>query len=114
MRRMMGQGMDETSFSKAVRAGVNEGTIESLNASVVTISTIHAAKGLEWDHVFIIGVSEGLIPFGSAADDAQIEEERRLLYVGLTRGRRQVALSFAWKKDQNASFERAPSRFLVR
>jgi DNA helicase-2/ATP-dependent DNA helicase PcrA len=114
MRRMMGQGMDETSFSKAVRAGVNEGKIESLNASVVTISTIHAAKGLEWDHVFIIGVSEGLIPFGSAADDAQIEEERRLLYVGLTRGRRQVALSFARKKDQNASFERAPSRFLVR
>ncbi|MCI1983448.1 MAG: ATP-dependent helicase [Bifidobacteriaceae bacterium] len=112
VRRMMGQGMDETSFSRAVRNGVTSGEIESLNSSVVTISTIHAAKGLEWDHVFIIGASEGLIPFGSAIDDAQIEEERRLLYVAVTRGRKHVALSYARKKDEHTGFERARSRFL--
>lgn len=136
VRRMVGQGMDETSFSKAVRSGVESGKIESLNTSMITVSTIHASKGLEWDYVFIIGMSEGLLPFGIASgmpaepgwngakgdDDAAIEdvaaaaleEERRLFYVGVTRGRKQVSLSFAHKKDDSASFERAPSRFLVR
>lgn len=153
VRRVVGQGMDETSFSQAVRSGVESGKIESLNASTVTISTVHASKGLEWDHVFIIGLSEGLLPFGvsggavgvggagvdsvisaagfgSAGTGAQngvgngavndtavnpeLEEERRLFYVGVTRGRKQVEISFARKKDETATFERAPSRFLVR
>jgi DNA helicase-2/ATP-dependent DNA helicase PcrA len=114
LRRVVGQGMDETSFSKAVRAGVSSGEIASLNTELMTISTIHAAKGLEWDHVFIIGVSEGLLPFGAGDNEAQIEEERRLLYVGVTRGRRQVELSFARKKDAYAPVERVPSRFLGR
>lgn len=114
VRRVVGQGMDETSFSKAVRVGVETGQIESLNAATITISTIHAAKGLEWDHVFVIGVSEGLLPFGSPADEAQLEEERRLLYVAITRGRTNVALSYARRKDAHTSFERAPSRFLAR
>lgn len=114
VRRAAGQGLEESSFSQAVREGVSDGNIESLNTPMVTLSTIHAAKGLEWDHVFVIGVSEGLIPFGQSEDDAHLEEERRLLYVAVTRGRTSVSLSYARKKDETSGFERAPSRFLTR
>jgi len=61
----------------------------------VTISTIHAAKGLEWDSVHVVGLSEGLLPIVHASDDAVIEEERRLLYVALTRAKRRLRLSRA-------------------
>ncbi|NEG95904.1 AAA family ATPase [Bifidobacterium sp. SMB2] len=78
----------------------------------VSISTIHAAKGLEWKHVFLIGCSEGLIPFGSPAPGDVLEEERRLLYVGVTRGEDTVDLSFATRKDAMSMQRRSPSRFL--
>lgn len=81
---------------------------------VVTISTIHAAKGLEWKHVFIIGCSEGLLPFGSPKAGMALEEERRLFYVALTRGEDTVDLSFAAGKDSLSGVRRAPSRFLSR
>ena len=64
----------------------------------VVLSTLHAAKGLEWDHVFLVGVNDGLLPFGGGSNEnnlspAAIEEERRLFYVGLTRAKRQLHLS---------------------
>jgi len=64
----------------------------------VVLATLHAAKGLEWDHVFLAGVSDGILPMGT-----QIDEERRLFYVGLTRARKRIHLSYTGE----------PSPFLV-
>jgi DNA helicase-2/ATP-dependent DNA helicase PcrA len=76
----------------------------------VTISTIHSAKGLEWDSVHVIGLTEGLLPIVYATTPDEIEEERRLLYVAITRARRRVRLSRA--RRSGGSAERTPSRFL--
>ena len=78
--------------------------------AAITISTIHAAKGLEWDSVFLAGLNEGLLPIGYAKTEAAIHEERRLFYVGLTRARRELTLSHALR-DSVSGRERARSRF---
>ena len=75
----------------------------------VTLSTIHAAKGLEWPIVFIIGLNEGYLPIGYAKTDAEIQEEKRLLYVGITRAQRELRLSFV---SSDKGRDRAPSRFI--
>lgn len=80
----------------------------------VTVSTIHAAKGLEFRHVFIVGCSEGLIPFGSPQAGEELEEERRLMYVGVTRAGDTLHLSFADRKDSASPAFRTASRFLGR
>jgi DNA helicase-2/ATP-dependent DNA helicase PcrA len=77
----------------------------------VTISTIHAAKGLEWDSVFLVGLNEGLLPISYAKSEAEIKEERRLLYVGLTRARKQLQISY-YQFDALTARPRAASRFL--
>ena len=79
--------------------------------NAVTLSTIHAAKGLEWDTVYIAGVSEGLLPLSFATDDAAIAEERRLLYVAVTRARSALTLSWA-ERGANQSSSRTRSRFI--
>lgn len=79
--------------------------------NAVTLSTIHAAKGLEWDTVYIAGVSEGLLPLSFATDDAAIAEERRLLYVAVTRARKELTLSWA-ERGANQSAVRTRSRFI--
>ena len=73
----------------------------------VTLATLHAAKGLEWDHVHLLGVAEGLLPISYATTFEQVDEERRLAYVGITRAGR--ALSMSWSRGTR---ERQPSRFL--
>ncbi len=71
----------------------HEGTVDT---NVVTLMTIHAAKGLEFDHVFIIGMEEGLFPHSrSMLEASEIEEERRLAYVGMTRAKKKLYLSYA-------------------
>lgn len=79
----------------------------------VTISTIHASKGLEFKHVFLIGCSEGLLPFGSVnrTQDAD-EEERRLMYVAITRAEATLHISYAICKDYGNGMQRSVSHFL--
>jgi len=77
----------------------------------VTLSTIHAAKGLEWSHVFIVGVTEGYLPIAYAGTAAEIAEEKRLFYVAVTRAKRKLSISWS-KRDNNSGREREPSRFL--
>jgi DNA helicase-2/ATP-dependent DNA helicase PcrA len=80
--------------------------------AAVTLSTIHAAKGLEWDSVFITGLTDGYLPISYAQTPAAVREEQRLLYVGLTRARRNLTLSWS-AKDATSSRGREPSRFLA-
>ncbi|WP_382304995.1 ATP-dependent helicase [Herbiconiux sp. UC225_62] len=77
----------------------------------VTLATLHSAKGLEWPVVFIVGVAEGLVPISYATGFEGIDEERRLLYVGITRARRRLSLSWA-AAGSRRSGDRQPSRFL--
>jgi DNA helicase II / ATP-dependent DNA helicase PcrA len=76
----------------------------------VVLGTLHAAKGLEWDSVHLVGLAEGLLPVVHARGAEAIEEERRLLYVGITRARRRLSLTWARRGPRGA--ERQPSRFL--
>ncbi|QKW09020.1 ATP-dependent DNA helicase UvrD2 [Streptomyces sp. NA04227] len=78
----------------------------------VTLASLHAAKGLEWDAVFLVGVAEGMMPISYAKTDEQVEEERRLLYVGVTRARRHLCLSWALSRSPGGRAGRRPSRFL--
>jgi len=78
----------------------------------VTLSSLHAAKGLEWDVVFLPGLAEGVLPIVYAQTTEAIAEERRLLYVGVTRARQRVELSWAAARSPGATPSRKPSRFL--
>jgi len=78
----------------------------------VTLASLHAAKGLEWDLVVLAGVSDGLMPIVMAETNAEIDEERRLLYVGVTRARRELHLTWARAKVAGGRGNRRPSRFL--
>jgi DNA helicase-2/ATP-dependent DNA helicase PcrA len=95
--------VDSAFVPKTLRAYLREleERVEQNNPPVMpvtTLATLHAAKGLEWDHVFLVGVNEGILPTHENA----VEEERRLFYVGITRAKRHLVLSYR----QN------PSRFL--
>jgi DNA helicase-2/ATP-dependent DNA helicase PcrA len=85
------------------------------DADAVTLITLHAAKGLEFPVVFIAGLEEGLFPHSRALDDErQLEEERRLAYVGITRAKRRLFLSHAWRRATWGMGQAAvPSRFLL-
>lgn len=79
----------------------------------VTLASLHSAKGLEWDAVFLVGLVDGTLPIQYAeGDQAALEEERRLLYVGVTRARRRLALSWALSRTVGGRRSRRRSRFL--
>ena len=112
------QGVDDLSLP-AFMAQVSLATdIDKTDADTpgecVTLMTIHASKGLEFDNVFVVGVEEDLLPSSMSNDTPQgVEEERRLLYVAITRARRFCMLSFAGSRFRNGmSVMTSPSRFL--
>jgi DNA helicase II / ATP-dependent DNA helicase PcrA len=82
----------------------------------VTLASLHAAKGLEWDAVFLVGLTDGTLPISHALADGPeseaVEEERRLLYVGTTRAREHLVLSWALSRTPGGRQSRRPSRFL--
>ena len=77
----------------------------------VTLSTIHAAKGLEWPQVYIVGATEGYLPIGYATTPAEIAEEKRLFYVAITRAGRKLSITWS-KRDSATGRDREPSRFI--
>ncbi|WP_111766242.1 ATP-dependent DNA helicase UvrD2 [Nakamurella deserti] len=78
----------------------------------VTLASLHAAKGLEWDVVFLVGLVDGTMPIQHAESPEEVEEERRLLYVGVTRARRTLHLSWALARAAGGRKTRRRSRFL--
>jgi ATP-dependent DNA helicase Rep len=90
--------------------------------NVVTLSTLHASKGLEWPHVVLVGVNEGLLPFKTDDADSdlsaellalRVQEERRLMYVGITRAQRTLAVSWLKRRKKGReSVAGTPSRFI--
>ncbi|WP_022881299.1 ATP-dependent helicase [Gryllotalpicola ginsengisoli] len=113
LMRLADQAPPGTSFRRFTdellerQAGQHEPTLQA-----VTLATLHSAKGLEWDTVHIVGLSEGLVPISYATTFEQADEERRLLYVGITRARRRLHLSWAETGGPRAA-PRQPSRFLA-
>ncbi len=87
------------------------------DSDVVTLSTLHAAKGLEWPHVWLAGVNEGLLPFKSDAEemtDERLHEERRLMYVGITRAQRTLVVSTLRRRKRGRdTVPGVPSRFIA-
>ncbi len=80
----------------------------------VSLSTLHASKGLEFGHVFLVGVEEGIMPHERSEAPEQIEEERRLMYVGITRAQRSLQISYCTKRKRGKEWTGCePSRFIA-
>jgi len=88
--------------------GRDEGEVD-----VVRLSTLHASKGLEFGHVFLVGIEEGILPHRESVENGQIEEERRLMYVGITRAQKSLTLTHCKKRKRAGEWQGCePSRFI--
>ena len=114
---MVEQGRDEvmlSHFMSEVSLATDQDMSRNDDEECITLMTVHAAKGLEFDNVFVVGVEEELFPSAMANQSpAEIEEERRLLYVAITRARKYCMISYAAQRYRNGQtvFPR-PSRFI--
>lgn len=83
-------------------------------ADVVSMSTLHASKGLEYPHVFLVGCEEGVFPHADSIEMGNLEEERRLMYVGITRAQKTLTISHCFKRRRAGNWEfHEPSRFIT-
>ena len=84
------------------------------DADTVQLSTLHAAKGLEYRHVFLVGIEEGILPHRDSLEPAKLEEERRLMYVGITRAQASLTVTWCERRKQGREWmPREPSRFIA-
>jgi ATP-dependent DNA helicase Rep len=103
----------EEAVSKLILRDMLEQQEEEDDSDKVHMLTLHASKGLEFPHVFIMGLEEELLPHRNSIEEDNIEEERRLMYVGITRAQRTLALTYAAaRKQYGEKIETIPSRFL--
>ncbi|MCX7628564.1 MAG: UvrD-helicase domain-containing protein [Methylophilaceae bacterium] len=87
---------------------------EAGEPDAVKLSTLHAAKGLEFGHVFLVGCEEGILPHRESVEAGQVEEERRLMYVGITRAQKSLTITYCKKRQRAGEWEQCePSRFLA-
>ena len=112
--RKLAQAMDGEGIDKIVqKIALASDEREEDADDAIALMTLHAAKGLEFPHVFMIGVEEGTLPHRSSLDEGTVEEERRLMYVGMTRAQRSLTLTFAKKRRRRGEVQRGePSRFI--
>jgi DNA helicase-2/ATP-dependent DNA helicase PcrA len=108
-------GLDSFLDEMSLRSGEENASAEEQEpADAVTLSTIHAAKGLEFERVWLVGCEEGILPHRRAALEGGIEEERRLMYVAVTRAKRALAITFCRQRALRGRLApRFPSRFLL-
>jgi len=105
-------GIDEA-VSKLILRDMLEQQEEEDDSDKVHLLTLHASKGLEFPHVFIMGLEEEILPHRNSIEEDNIEEERRLMYVGITRAKQTLALTYsAMRKQYGEKYETIPSRFL--
>ncbi|MCP5162106.1 MAG: DNA helicase Rep [Hahellaceae bacterium] len=103
----------EDAISRLILRDMLEQREEEDDSDKVHMLTLHASKGLEFPHVFIMGLEEELLPHRASIEEDNIEEERRLMYVGITRARKTLALTYAaTRKAYGEKLETIPSRFI--
>ncbi|GAB4061885.1 UvrD-helicase domain-containing protein [Uliginosibacterium sediminicola] len=106
-----GKNLLELAQTVALISMLNKGD-EATDA--VQLATLHASKGLEFPHVFLVGVEEGMLPHQSSIDTDTIEEERRLMYVGVTRAQRSLTISYCERRKSGKEIRTVePSRFIA-
>lgn len=103
----------ETVISKLILIDILEQQKEEDDSDRVQLMTLHASKGLEFPYVFLMGMEEEILPHRTSIEEDNIEEERRLMYVGITRAKKELTLTYTAKRKQyGEEFEPTPSRFL--
>ena len=111
--RSEGEDDVETVIGRLVLLDILEQQQEEDDSDRVQLMTLHASKGLEYPYVYIMGMEEDLLPHRVSIEEDNIEEERRLMYVGITRAKKELTLTFTAKRKQyGETFEPTPSRFL--